>query len=69
LKGVRLPLDNFSINQGIPAVSPFCKGGLRGIFPISPELFERLHPWGGLKTRPYMFYGKILILLMYGIAE
>jgi hypothetical protein len=33
---------NISISQGIPTASPFCKGGLRGIFLIQPGFFENL---------------------------
>jgi hypothetical protein len=33
---------NFSISQGIPIASPFCKGGLRGIFLVQPGLIESL---------------------------
>ena len=33
---------NILINMGIPTASPFCKGGLRGIFLIQPGLIENL---------------------------
>ena len=33
---------NICISPGIPTASPFCKGGLRGIFLIQPGLFENL---------------------------
>jgi len=34
-----------SISQGIPAASPFCKEGLRGIFQIHHGLIEMLQKW------------------------
>ena len=34
--------SNFSKNPGIPTSSPFCKGGLRGIFLIQPGFIENL---------------------------
>ena len=34
--------NNISIYPGIPAASPFRKGGLRGIFPIQPRLIKNL---------------------------
>ena len=33
---------NISKSAGIPTASPFCKGGLRGIFLMQPGLIENL---------------------------
>ncbi len=37
-------LGNFSINPGIIPASPFCKGGLRGIFLIQSGVIENILP-------------------------
>ena len=42
LSELGLKHSNISISLGIPIASPFCKGGLRGIFLIQPGLFENL---------------------------
>ncbi len=54
IQGVKYFWGKFSISPGIPTASPFCKGGLRGIFLMQPGFIENLPFW---KTGKSIFRG------------
>ena len=54
---------NISISPGIPPASPFCKGGLRGIFLIQPGVIENLQCVKCQRLIPFLLVPSFIFLL------